>query len=47
MNGRWEGLGLGLTICFSLSPPTVLDLETGEVGVGLDLFNERHLSMND
>lgn len=31
------------TISLSLSPSAVLDLETREVGIGLDLFDERHL----
>lgn len=31
------------TIGFSLSSSTVLDLESGVVGIGLDLFDENHL----
>ena len=35
--------GAGLTVGLSLAPATVLDLETGEVRVGLDLLDEGHL----
>jgi hypothetical protein len=32
-----------LTVGLSLSSTAVLHLEAGEVGIGLHLFNERHL----
>lgn len=35
--------GDGHTVSFALSPPSVLDLETREVRVRLDLFDEWHL----
>ena len=36
-----------LTVGLALSPPAVLHLEAREVGIGLDLFDERHLGMQN